>query len=308
MREDSGIAPSILERVRAPEPLLAVELRPPRSGVGARAGMEQWIDLRHAVRRLARRAGFVLFTDSAVGEPEEESLLHLESNLGEEAPFPRIAPFLTCKHALDYCRIFAQRAQAKGVGALAVVGGDKGGGPPRCVPRGQELRRIIRAECASIPLGGWANPHRDPEGQAQLVAAEAFCADFVLTQVMSHHSLPAAERFLAELDRLGCKIPVVFGVFYYRSARPETLARLGRFFPVPERQIRREFSEGASPVDFAARTLSALDGLGAPRSYLSNLGIRRPERVFEEINRRRETRPRCETQLRGTARARRATT
>ena len=87
-------------------------------------------------------------------------------------------------------------------------------------------------------LGGWANPHKDASEQVGFVADRGFCADFYLTQVVSHHSAREVEAFLQEVGRQGVEIPGVFGVFYYRSARPETLERLGRFFPVPARRLR----------------------------------------------------------------------
>ena len=84
-----------------------------------------------------------------------------------------------------------------------------------------------------FPLGGWANPHRDPVEQARFVAADDFGADFVLTQIVSHHSLGRVERFRAELDRLGVDLPVVYGVFMYRSANPRTLRYLEPLLPGP---------------------------------------------------------------------------
>ena len=46
-------------------------------------------------------------------------------------------------------------------------------------------------------------------------------AEFYLTQIVSHHSRPQVERFLAEADARGLTLPGLFGVFYYRSANAE---------------------------------------------------------------------------------------
>ena len=43
--------------------------------------------------------------------------------------------------------------------------------------------------------------------------------------------------------------PGVFGVFYYRSANPRTLATLRQFLPVPVEPLAAEFAAGLTPVD-----------------------------------------------------------
>src|SRR5262249_26780416 len=99
-------------------------------------------------------------------------------------------------------------------------------------------------------------------------------ADFYLTQVVSHHSAGAVGRFLQEIDRHGIKIPGIFGVFYYRSAKPRTLETLHRFFPVPARELQAEFeSEKLHPDEVCARSIRTLRGLGVRRIYVSNLPI-----------------------------------
>ena len=201
----------IAERLREPGPLVAVELRPPRLGLDAARGMSVWIDMHHAVQRLARSGTFVLLTDDAAGDEEEESLAHLAANLGGSADLGAVIPFLTCKHTVEYCRMFARRASALGVAAVAVVGGDRAVGPERCVPHGKDLRRMLRDDMPGLALGGWANPHRNPVEQARFIADEGFSADFVLTQIVSRHSLDRVERFQAELVRLGVMLPVVYG-------------------------------------------------------------------------------------------------
>lgn len=290
-------ASRFLQSLSEPGPMVAVELRPPRSGLDAARSMDVWIDMHHALRRLAGQGTFILLTDDAVGDREEESLAHLAANLGAEPapravagtppgtasgtepravpddPFGHVLPFLTCKHPLEYCRLFARRAADLGVAGVTVVGGDRLGGAPRCVPHGQDLRRILRADQPNLALGGWANPHRDPAEQARFIAGEGFTADYVLTQVVSRHSLARVERFHSELDRRGVALPVVHGVFLYRSPNPRTLKQLGRFFPVPTEEIAREFGAGAAPTEVCARTIRALRNAGAEKVYVSNLGI-----------------------------------
>ncbi len=269
-------APShaLLQRLAQPEPLIAVELRPPRLGMGRSRSMSDWIDMHHAVRRLAERDTFILLTDDAAGDHEEESLAHLAANLGDGGDFGAVVPFLTCKHPLSYCRVFARRASGLGVPAVAVVGGDHSVGPARCVPHGKDLRKILRAEQPDLPLGGWANPYRNPEQQARFVAHPDFTADFVLTQIVSHHSLDRVERFRNEIDRLGVALPVVYGVFHYFSSNPRTLDYLGRYFWVPARQIASDFARGVSAEALCARTIRSLRELGADKVYVSNLRSR----------------------------------
>ena len=261
----------ILARLRAPGPMVGVELRPPRLGLDAARGMEVWIDMYHSVRRLARDGTLVLLTDDAAGDPEEESLAHLAANLGGAADLETVVPFLTCKHPLEYCRLFARLAVGLGVAGVAVVGGDHSVGPERCVPHGKDLRAILRRAQPGFPLGGWANPHRDPVQQARFVAARDYSADFVLTQIVSHHSLGQVELFRAELERLGMQIPVVYGVFLYRSPNPRTLRYLNRYFPVPAREITAEFAAGMSADEICARSIRRLEDVGAEKVYVSNL-------------------------------------
>lgn len=265
---------AIVRRLSPPGPMAAVELRPPRRGLDTASSMDFWIDMYHAVQRFARQGTFVLLTDDAAGDAEEESLAHLAANLGEGADFATVVPFLTCKHPLEYCRMFARRAAALGTAGVAVVGGDHAVGPERCVPHGKDLRAILRRDQPGFPLGGWANPHRDPVEQARFVAADDFSADFVLTQIVSHHSLDHVERFRAELDRLGVGLPVVYGVFLYRSANPRTLGYLGRYFPVPAREVTAEFAAGMSAEEICARSVRRLAEAGADKVYVSNLRSR----------------------------------
>ena len=276
---------TLLARLRAAEPTITVELRPPRSGLSYAAGMDAWIDMYHTLERLARDDRYIFLTDNAVDAAEEESLGHVAANLARGVPASRIVPFLTAKHSLDYCMMFARRAVSSGCEALAVVGGDTTGPPPRCVEHGYQLRDLIRCEFPSLTLGGWANPHADPAVQVDYIARGDFEADFFLTQIVSHHSLPTVERFLEELDRRGVDIPATFGVFFYRSANPATLRRLSRFLPIPAEQITREFDAGASAAEICARSIRALQGAGVRNIYLANLGFRSVDRRYRAIMR-----------------------
>lgn len=276
----------LLSELRRPGPLVTVELRPPPSELAGPRGMEEWIDLHHSLRRLTANELFVFLTDNAVGHREEENLAHVGANVGGEVDLRRIVPILTCKHTLDYCLLFADRAASQGFDSLTVLGGDKDVGPPRCVAHAEELRAMIRERTPELGLGGWANPHRDPEGQIGFLTAPTAHADFALTQIVSHHSLAAAEALLEARARAGTDVPLVFGVFFYRSANPSTLATLGDFFPVPAAELTDEFEE-AGAEEICARTIRELRRVGADKIYVSNLGNRgagrRLRRILERV-------------------------
>ncbi|MBI3982663.1 MAG: hypothetical protein HY337_07105, partial [Gemmatimonadetes bacterium] len=273
----------MLVRLREGRPLVAVELRPPPAGLSRKESMDTWIDMYHGVRRLARHDTVIFLTDNAVGAAEEENLQHLVNNLAGDVPAGRVVPFLTCKHTMDYCLTYAARAASHGFEALTVLGGDRSVGPARCVAYAYMLRQAIRQRIPALALGGWANPHRDPARQVDFLLSRDFTAEFYLTQVVSHHVIRAVEAFLAEAGRRDVPFPGVFGVFYYRSARPETLARLTPFFPVPAPEITREFEAGASPVEICARSIRALRDVGATKVYVSNLGFRKPEEHYRAV-------------------------
>ena len=259
-------------RLAEPAPLLAVELRPPRRDLDGIDAMEAWIDVYHAVCRLSSADTLIFITDNAVGTNEEQGLAHLVNNLGEDAVRGRIAPFLTLKHSLEYCMRFAERVQAEGFPALVVLGGDRHDGIARCLPHSFELRERLRAACPGLLLGGWANPHRDPVGQAELIARHAAGMDFVLTQVVSHHAIDGLARLVQELGRRGVDLPLFAGIFYYRSARRRTLDALAQFLPVPRDELVRDFGErGLGPDEVAAATVRACVEAGATRFYVSNL-------------------------------------
>ena len=262
---------------------MAVELRPPPTDVSDAESVDLWIDLHQLVRALTDRDTVLFLTDNAVGASEEENLRHLTANLAHETDPSRIVPFLTCKHSLEYCHMYATRAASRGFEALTVLGGDRSVGPPRCVDHAYELRQRLRERVPSLTLGGWANPHRDPEEQVGYLLDENFTAEFYLTQIVSHHNIGNVERFLAEARRREVPYPGLFGVFLYRSANPKTLSRMGQFFPVPAEEITREFDSGASAEEICARTIRALRDVGAEKVYVSNLGLGRAQGRYRKI-------------------------
>lgn len=269
-----------LDRLRQSEPLVAAELRPPPANLSSSDGMESWIDLHHALRRLGSRDTAVFLTDDAIGEREEENLRHLVTNLAGDVPKERLVPFLTCKHSLSYCLRYADRAASQGIEALTVLGGDTRGGPPRCLPHAYRLRQEIRRRVPTLALGGWTNPHRDAVQQVEFLLDETFTGEFFLTQVVSHHNAGRVEALVRAGRERGLQLPGVFGVFYYRSANPSTLSALSRFFPVPVEEITREFERGDTPEEICVRSIHAVRDAGARHVYVSNLGHRRaPERL-----------------------------
>jgi hypothetical protein len=274
---------NLLQALDTSSNVIVAELRPPRAELEAAEGIDAWIDTYHAVRRIAREDRFVFLTDSAVGTEEEDTLRHLVVNLGSDVPRDRIIPFLTSKHSLDYCLGAAERARQHGFPALVVLGGDRTIGTPRCMEHAWQLRRLIREGAPDLLLGGWANPHADPVMQARLLADPSFTGEFYLTQIVSHHRIEPVRRFLSEARRHGVAVPGVFGVFFYRSANPETLAMLARFLPVPIAELTREFAETPDPIEVCARTVRALLEAGVRHFYISNLPLARAPQVLNTI-------------------------
>jgi 5,10-methylenetetrahydrofolate reductase len=263
--------------------VFAAELRPPRAELASAEGMDAWIDTYHTVRRLTRQGTFVFLTDSAIGSQEEDNLRHLVTNLGHDVPRERIVPFLTAKHSLEYCASYAERAHQSGFPALVVLGGDRSVGAPRAVAHAWQLRQILRDRGSRLILGGWANPHADPERQADYLAAARFNAEFYLTQVVSHHDADNVARFVQTVERRGVAWPALFGVFFYRSANASTLAALRSFLPVPADALAREFAAGDTAEDICARTIRTLTEVGARHFYISNLPVGRAQRVLSSI-------------------------
>lgn len=277
----------LLKALADPGPLVSVELRPPRTDVDPASSMSAWIDLHHSLGRLTRDGLFVFLTDNAVGAAEEENLAHVGANVGDSVDLRRIVPILTTKHTLEYCETFAKRAASDGFDALTVLGGDTSVGAPRCVPHGRDLREILRARVPSLALGGWVNPHRPADEQVRFIAPPYAVAEFALSQIVSHHSLSGVAWLLEAMERRGVGVPVVFGVFLYRSANPQTLKTLARFFPVPVEELTREFAAGASAEEICARSIRELRAIGAEKIYVSNLGNRgagrRLTRILERV-------------------------
>ncbi len=245
--------------------------------------MDIWIDLGHAARALIRKDTFVLLTDGAVGDSEEENLRHLAANLAGEDEARHLVPFLTCKHSLEYCRLFAERARRHAVETLTVVGGDPSDGAPRCVPHAYLLRHEIRDRIAGLALGSWVNLHRDPAIQADYLADSAASADYALTQVVSHHEAQKIDAWLEETSRRDLEIPMAYGVFYYRNGRRATLERLARYFTVPVDRLEQEFEEGATPEEVCARSILALRRAGIDNVYICNLGSRDAARRLSNV-------------------------
>jgi 5,10-methylenetetrahydrofolate reductase len=273
----------LVEQLKRGAPVIAAELRPPRAELATAASMDAWIDTYHAVRGLTRAGTFVFLTDSAVGLKEEDNLRHLVINLGSDVPRSHVVPFLTCKHTAEYCLAYADRARHNGFESLVILGGDKHVGPARCVEHAWQLREMIRAREASLALGGWANPHADAATQVQHLLDDRVTAEFYLTQIVSHHSRPAVERFLAEAERRNLELPGLFGVFYYRSANTRTLETLREFLPVPVDELREEFAAGATPDSVCARSIRELTASGARHFYVSNLPIGRAAATLARI-------------------------
>ena len=274
---------NLLSALQSGASVFAAELRPPRAELATAEGMDAWIDAYHAVRRLTRQGTFVFLTDSAVGAAEEDNLRHLVTNLGHDVPRERIVPFLTTKHAIGYCLSYADRAHQSGFPALVVLGGDKTVGIPRSVEHAWQLRQMLRARDHALTLGGWANPHADPERQVDYLDAKDAHAEFYLTQVVSHHHADRVARFLRAAEQRGLALPGMFGVFYYRSANPRTLDALKGFLPVPVEGLTREFAGGATPEDVCAKTIRTLMDVGARHFYISNLPVLRAQHVLADI-------------------------
>lgn len=264
----------LLDHLHGEEPFLGVELRPPRMVLSASASMDSWIDTYHTLRRLTLQGRYIFMTDRAVGREEEENLRHLVVNLGPDVNRSHLIQFLTAKHPLEYCLSYPGRALEEGFRTLVVLGGDRHDGIPRCVEHALELRHRIRQRFPDLLLGGWINPLRDPVQQVEFLARGDFCADFYLTQVVSHYDLEQVREFLEETRRRGVSIPGIFGVFYYRSANQRTLETLSRFLPVPEKGLLRDFGENGLDADtICSQSVQALWGLGVRNFYISNFDI-----------------------------------
>ena len=241
-------------------------------GLDAARGMDVWIDMYHAVRRLARDGTFVLLTDDAAGNPEEESLAHLAANLGAAADLETVVPFLTCKHAVGYCRLFARRAAGLGVAGVAVVGG-------RPLRRARTMRPRTARTCARS-CGANSPGSRSEGGRTRTGTRSSRPASSPRTTSPRTSSSPRSSRTTRSAGwsasapswtAWAWDVPVVYGVFLYRSANPRTLRQLSRYFPVPAREIAAEFAAGMSADEICARSVRRLREAGAEKVYVSNL-------------------------------------
>lgn len=263
--------------------VVSVELRPPRAELDRSAGMDAWIDTYHSVTGLVRDNMPVFLTDSAVGAREEHNLRHLVINLGTDVPRDRVVPFLTTKHSMDFCLTYAERAWHEGFSSLVVLGGDKSVGAPRCVEHAWQLRKAIAEHVPELTLGGWANPHADPQTQAGFLADGQFHGKFFLTQVVSHHDRARVDAFLEAAAKRNITMPGIFGVFYYRSANAKTLETLRQFLPVPVEGLLKEFAEGQTPEDVCATTIRVLRAAGVKHIYVSNLPVHKARPTLANI-------------------------
>ena len=124
-------------------------------------------------------------------------------------PRSHVVPFLTCKHTLEYCLSYADRARQHGFESLVVLGGDKHVGPPRCVEHAWQLREMIRAREAQLALGGWANPHADAAAQVQHLLDDRVDggvlpdADRLAPQPAGGRAVPATKAQRRGLDAAG---------------------------------------------------------------------------------------------------------
>ena len=267
--------------------LLNVEMCPPRMDLPLEESVDAWIDSNQLMRKITSLGRFVFMTDGAIGRREEPNLRHVTINLGSDAERSRIIPILTTKHSLEYCLEFAKRSYTLGFNSLVVLGGDKSDTTPRCVEHAYELRRLIRQAVPGITLGGWASPHGGRR-QVEFMLDPEFSADFYLAQIVSHYQTGAIDEFLNETERLGVKIPGIFGVFYYRSANPKTFAMLSKFLPVPVEELKRDFAAKVDPEEICALSVHALLQRGAKNVYVSNLPMPTASRTFSRIESRVE--------------------
>jgi 5,10-methylenetetrahydrofolate reductase len=277
---------SLLEALQDPGRfLLNVEMCPPRMDLPLEQSVEAWIDSNHLMRKIASLGRFVFMTDGAIGRREEPNLRHVTINLEKGSDRERIVPILTTKHSLEYCLGFAERAHSLGFRALVVLGGDKSDNEPRCVEHAFELRRLIRQAVPGLTLGGWTSPHGGRR-QVEYMLDPEYSADFYLGQIVSHYQVRAVDDFLNEVARLDMNIPGIFGVFYYRSANPKTLAMLSQFLPVPHEELTRDFAAGRPPEDICALSIHALLQRGINSIYISNLPMATAAATFGRVENR----------------------
>ena len=124
------------------------------------------------------------------------------------------------------------------------------------------LRRVDREDLCIDDI-------REPN-ETELAALELLGEDFV-------------DRLVSGLGRQRLDLPGIFGVFYYRSANPNTLATLQKFLPVPAEALTKEFAAGATAEDICARTIRGLRSVGVEHIYVSNLPVGRARQTLENV-------------------------
>ena len=109
-----------------------------------------------------------------------------------------------------------------------------------------------------------------------------------MAQIVSHYQTRTINEFLNECERLGVKIPGIFGVFYYRSANLRTLETLSKFFPVPIEELKRDFQADYLPDEICALSIQALLQRGVKNVYVSNLPLASATTILSQIEARVE--------------------
>ena len=79
-----------------------------------------------------------------------------------------------------------------------------------------------------------------------------------------------------EARRREVPIPGLFGVFFYRSAKPRTLKRLAEFLPVPTEGLTADFAGGATAEEVCAKTIRGARECPAVAHSLVSSQIRYP--------------------------------
>ena len=193
-----------------------------------------------------------------------------------------VVPFLTCKHPMDYCLAYADRAHQHGFDALVVLGGDKHVGPPRCVEHAWQLRNEIRS--APRRWHSAAGRIRTPIPRRRSASARRACERRVLPDADRLASRARRWRSSwtrksgAARDRRGC-----FGCSTTVSANPRTLDVLKQLPSCSRRRAEGEFGAGATPEEVCARSMRALADAGARHFYISNLPLARAAATLRKI-------------------------
>ena len=264
----------LLERLRDSSPLVTVEIRPPRGGMDPSETIDVWIDLHHSVRRLLKEERFVFVTDNAVGADEEENLAHLAANLGEEVDLRRVVPFLTCKHTLDYCLMYAARAGSARIEALTVLGGG-----PLCWPTARGPA-CLSVEGDDSGAGARARVGRLGQPPPLRIGAGGFPGIRVIRgQVLSDPGRVASQSGPGRCPARRKGAPRGGGAGRLRrlplpERQPDHVGEARRIFPRPAQALTREFGAGATAEEVCARTIRALRDAGADKVFVSNLGWR----------------------------------